>query len=274
MSLCENIEPLAMAYLDDELVSEERRELETHLIVCAGCREVVDRERADLSLVRAALVAPPAPDLFKARLAKVLDEEARLEQRAQRMRPLALIGRYILPGAATLAAVAAIAVFVFVRPPAVTQTGAVANEVVRQQKRSLPLEVQGASTGPWLRQHFAPVEPPQFAEPGIRLEGARLTAVAGHEAALLKYVVSIGRESFGLTAMVIEGLRGTELTGGQAIKIGERTLYVHDADGRPAVTFVDEFGMTYVFASDRLQAQQLLELVVSSDLIGRAQQAR
>jgi anti-sigma factor RsiW len=274
MSLCESIEPLAMAYLDDELVSEERRELETHLVVCTGCREIVDRERADIALVRAALVAPPAPDLFKARLAKALDEEARVEQRTQRMRPLALIGRYILPGAATLAAVAAIAVFVFVRPPATPQTGAVASEVVRQQKRSLPLEVQGASTGPWLRQHFAPVEPPQFAEPGIRLEGARLTAVAGHEAALLKYVVSIGRESFGLTAMVIEGLRGNELTGGQAIKVGERTLYVHDADGRPAVTFVDEFGMTYVFASDRLQAQQLLELVVSSDLIGRAQQAR
>ncbi len=274
MSLCESIESLAMAYLDDELVSEERRELETHLVACPSCREVVDRERSDLSLVRAALVPPPAPDLFKARLAKALDEEARIEQRARRMRPLALIGRYILPGAATLAAVAAIAVFVFVRPPGTPQTGAVASEVVRQQKRSLPLEVQGASTGPWLRQHFAPVEPPQFAEPGIRLEGARLTVVAGHEAAQLKYMVSIGRESFGLTAMVIEGLRGNELTGGQAIKVGERTLYVHDADGRPAVTYVDEFGMTYVFASDRLQAQQLLELVVSSDLIGRAQQAR
>lgn len=274
MSLCESIDTLAMAYLDDELVGEERRELETHLVACPACRDHVDRERSDISLVRAALVAPPAPDLFKARLAKALDEAQAVEVRAERMRPWAFAGKYLLPGAASIAAVAAILVFVFVPPAGPPPSGAVATEVVRQQKRSLPLEVQGASTGPWLRQHFAPVEPPQFSEPGIRLQGARLTAVAGHEAAQLKYIVSTGREEFGLTAMVIEGLRGTELTGGQAIKVGERTLYVHDADGRPAVTYVDEFGMTYVFASDRLPPQQLLELVVSSDLIGRAQQAR
>jgi hypothetical protein len=138
----------------------------------------------------------------------------------------------------------------------------------------MPLEVQGASTGPWLREHFRPVEPPVFYEPGIELVGGRLTSVAGHEAALLKYVVSVGTNQFTLTAVLIAGLNEGALGGGQAIKVGNRTLHVHDANGVPAITFVDEAGMGYTFAAERLSPQELLELVVSSDLIGRAQQGR
>ena len=63
MSLCPNIETLAMAYLDDELVAEERRELELHILDCGSCRAHVDHERAEIASLRQALVAPPAPDL-------------------------------------------------------------------------------------------------------------------------------------------------------------------------------------------------------------------
>ena len=274
MSLCQSVDTLAMAYLDDELVGEERRELELHAVECAPCREHIDRERAELAFVRAALVAPPASDLLKRKLALLLDTEDRAATRANRWRPVQWVGRYVLPGAATLAAVAAILAFSFVKPREPAPVAAVANEVVRQQTRALPLEVQGANTGPWLKEHFAAVELPTFQAPGIELMGARLTSVAGHEAALLTYLVTDDRSRFKLTAVVVEGLKGTELTGGTPIKVGDRMLYVHDADGHPAVTYVDEMGMTYAFTSDRLGPQELLELVVSSDLIGRAQQAR
>jgi anti-sigma factor RsiW len=274
MSLCPSIDTLAMAFLDDELVAEERRELELHLLECTSCRHHVDAERADLELVRRALVAPPAPDLLKARLARTLDDADREEVRAGRRRSLSTIGRWLLPGAATLAATAAILMFVLVRPPAPGELGSIAQEAVRQQTRSMPLEVQGASTGPWLREHFAPVAPPQFTEPGIQLVGARLTSVGGHEAALLKYLVSIGANQFTLTAVLIDDMRRDGLSGGQAIKIGDRTLHVHNANGIPAVTYVDELGMGYTFAAERLSPQELLELVVSTDLIGRAQQGR
>ena len=271
MSLCQSIDTLAMAYLDDELVAEERRELELHLLDCAACKKHVDAERADLGLVRKALVAPPAPDLLKARIARALDLEEREHARAMRRTWL----QWILPGSATIAAAAAIVMFVFVRPQAATTSaGSVAQEAVRQQSRSMPMEVQGASTGPWLREHFRPVEPPRFTEPGITLIGARLTSVAGHEAALLKYVVSVGDNQFTLTAVLIDGIRDGQLSGGQAIKVGERTLHVHDANGVPAITYVDSQGMGYTFAAERLSPQELLELVVSSDLIGRAQQGR
>ena len=43
----------------------------------------------------------------------------------------------------------------------------VGQDAAKQMSRSLPLEVQGASTGPWLQEHFAEdVQPPQFVDPG------------------------------------------------------------------------------------------------------------
>jgi anti-sigma factor RsiW len=276
MSLCQSIDTLAMSFLDDELAAEERRELELHLIDCTGCRLHVDAERAELQMMRKALAPPPAPDMVKTRIARALDNEDREASRALGQRRRSLLGRMMLPGAAMVAAAAAIVVFVAVKPASTPQTGAVAKEVVRQQSRTMPLEVRGASTGPWLRENFAPIEPPTFTAPqlDITLQGARLTAIAGHNAAQLRYLVTSGQSHFTLTAVVIDDLSNDELSGGVAIKVGERTLHVYDANGIPAVTYVDEHYMGYAFASDRLSAQELLELVVSSDLIGRAQQGR
>ena len=77
MSLCESIDTLAMAYLDDELAGEERHELEAHLTECAACRAHLDGERIDQQLLRRALVAPPAPDLLRAKIGRALDAEDR-----------------------------------------------------------------------------------------------------------------------------------------------------------------------------------------------------
>ncbi|HEU0029049.1 MAG TPA: zf-HC2 domain-containing protein [Kofleriaceae bacterium] len=276
MSLCQSIDTLAMALLDDELVAEERRELELHMLECASCRQHVDHERAELELLRKALVPPPMPELVRARITRALDEEDRVEARAERKRSISFVGRWLLPGSAMIAAAAAIVAFLMVKPPPASTTSTVAKEIVRQSARTMPLEVQGAGTGPWLRQNFAPIEPPQFraSRLDIQLLGARLTAVSGHNAAQLRYLVTSGTNQFTLTGVVIDELRGDDLSGGTPIKIGDRTLHVHDANGIPAVTYVDEHGMGYVFASERLTAQELLELVVSSDLIGRAQQGR
>ncbi|HEY6177841.1 MAG TPA: zf-HC2 domain-containing protein, partial [Kofleriaceae bacterium] len=75
MTLCHNIETLSMAFLDDELVAEERRELELHLLDCAACRQRVDTERTEIALIRKSLVAPPASALLKARISRALDAE-------------------------------------------------------------------------------------------------------------------------------------------------------------------------------------------------------
>jgi len=274
--LCQSIDTLAMAFLDDELAAEERRELELHLIDCASCKQHVDTERGELLSLRKALAPPPAPDMVKARLAVALDKADRDEVRQERQRARSTLGRWLLPGAAMLAASAAIFAFVMIKPSQAPQTGAVAKEVVRQQARSLPLEVRGVTeTRPWLRENFANIEPPQFHAPNLDITylGARLTAVNGHNAAQLRYIVTSGDSRFTLTAVVIDQLSADDLTGGTPIKVGDRTLHIHDANGIPAVTYVDENHMGYAFASDRLSAQSLLELVVSSDLINRAAEA-
>lgn len=274
MSLCQSIDTLAMAFLDDELAAQERRELELHLLDCATCRHHVDGERGDIELVRKALAPPPAPALLKARIARALDAEDAAAARRERRR----WSQWILPGSAMLAAAAAILVFVGVGASSAREGSTVAlGDVAKQQTHALPLEVQGASTGPWLRDHFAPVEPPQFTEPGIALLGARLlpNGIANHDAALLQYLVSVGVNRLTLTAVVLKDLRGDELSGGQGYQVGELVLRVHDANGMPAVTYVDPRDhVGYVFASERLTADELIRLVVSTDLITRAQQRR
>jgi anti-sigma factor RsiW len=280
MSLCQSIDTLAMAFLDDELVAEERRELELHLLSCGACKAHVESERAEIALVRQALAPPPTPPTLKVSIQRLLDAEDRAAVRASRQRWT----RFVLPGSAALAAAAALAFFVFTQPASdvPSASGGVAREAVRIQSRKMPLEVQGPGTGQWLRQNFAAnVEPPQFTEPGIGIElaGARLTAVAGHDAALLKYVVTMGSRQFTLHAVVIDDMRGDELSGGTPIRVGNGTIYVHSADGTPAVTYVDQSAprgarMGYAFASDGLSRQELLELVISSDLIRRAHEGR
>ncbi len=273
MSLCQSIETLAMAYLDDELAGEERRELELHLGECSECKQHLETERAELNVLRTALVPPPAPDMVKARIARALDHEDERIAGTQRQRARSRIGKWLLPGSALAAAAAALLVFLSVsfKQPQNRQL-TVANEVVRQQTRSLPLEVQGASTGTWLKEHFAPVEPPQFTEPGIELIGARATAVAGHDAALLRYLVNVGVNRVSLTTVIITELRGDELSNGREVQIGRMTLHVHDADGQPAVSYVDNNHVGYVFTSERMTLKELIEVVVTSDLIARSQQ--
>ena len=273
MTLCQNIETLSMAFLDDELVAEERRELELHLLDCAGCRQRVDAERTDLDLVRKALVAPPASALLKARISRALDAEDTAALRSERRR----WSRWLLPGASIAAAAAALLVFLGVGAPhADSQHGSDVANVVKWQSRG-PLEVRGASTGPWLRANFAPVEPPQFTEPGISLLGGRLlpNGIANHDAALLQYLVDFGSERLSLTAVVLKDLQGDEFNDGQGVRIGGLVLRVHNANGMPAVTYIDPVDhVGYVFASEHLTVDELLNLVVRTDLIARPQQRR
>ncbi|MCX5741259.1 MAG: zf-HC2 domain-containing protein [Proteobacteria bacterium] len=280
--LCESIDTLSMAYLDDELAVEERRELDLHMLECGACRTQLDNEREELSLVRKALAVPPAPAEVRERIASALarsidaDEvtRAREAREARRSR----LSRFMLPGAAMIAAAASLAVFVAMQPSGETRATAIAHEALRQQTKALPLEVQGVGTAPWLRQHFAPtVTLPRF-EDSVALVGARLTAVNGHDAAQLQYEIHIGSGSIGLSAVVIRDIQPAQLGGGDDIVVGapgrQLMLHVIDIDGVPAVTYVDDNHTGYVFMSGQLSAREVVRLVVASNLIDRAQDLR
>ena len=266
MSLCQSIDTLSMMFLDDELAPEERRELELHLLDCASCREQVDRQRSELELVRKALVAPPAPAMLKARIARALDaEDAAAAQRERRR-----WSRWVLPGSAMTAAAAAILLFVGAAPGSRSEPPPIIQSA-KKQIRPLPLEVMGASTGEWLRNNSWPIEPPRFTEPGISLQGARLLprGIENHDAVFLRYLVTLeDSERLSMTAIVLKDLRGDEFSDGEAYRVGNRVLRVHDAKGIPVVTYVDPVThVGYVFGSERMTAEELFRLVVSTDLL-------
>ena len=283
MSLCKSIDTLSMAYLDDELAAEERHELEAHLTECSQCRGHVDQERADRSMVRKALAVGPAPDMLRARLSKALDAEERAEQKATRRR----WSSYLLPGSAMLAAAAAIAVFVGVQNESTTRpkstqplvvsvrplTDKVSNLASNVMRRSLPLEVQGASTGPWLRQNFAPqVEPPKFTDTDDNIIGARLLpgGIDGHDAALVAYNVTLHGQPFVLTVLFVNGIGAHEWDeGGDPIKVNNRVMHVMQADdGNKMVSYVDNRGIGYIFNAPDLSTQDLVSLVGRTELVG------
>ena len=273
---------LVMTFLDDELAVEERREVELHILDCEPCRAHVDRERSELAGLRHQLRAPAAPDMLRARLLQSLDVEDKTTR--QRARKQAL-SAWLLPGFAMTAAAAALAVFIGIRPIAESATTTVASEAVRQQMRQAPLEVQGASTGPWVAQHFQPdLELPRFADnsadssaktgEALELMGARLTSLGGQNAAQLFYQLhSVDGENGRIVAFVIKDVNPDDLQGGHVQQIGGRELHVMNSYGYPAVAYVDDHHMGYVFTSPDLSRQQLVDVVGRSNLIKQVKQA-
>jgi anti-sigma factor RsiW len=269
MSLCESIDTLAMAYLDDELAPEERRELETHLTECTSCRGEVDTARGDQNLIQTSLAAPRATDTMRLRLMRSLDEADRETARAERRR----MSSWLLPGSAILAAAAAIAVFVGAGTPTarvLPEQGhrSISQVAVKQQTRALPLEVEGPSTGTWLRQNFASMEIPQVSQPGSKLVGARLLPVDGHNAAMLEYAITFQGQPARLKLLVVEDLRDDEMRDGDEVQVNGRTVHVSSAQGHAFVTYVDAQRNGYMFIADELPTQALIDLVGRTSLVG------
>lgn len=266
MSLCKSIDTLLMAYLDDELAAEESHELETHLTECASCRAQLEQERADQLMVQRALVAPPTPELLRARIGRALDAEDRSEQKTQRRRWV----NYLLPGSAMIAAAAAMVMFLGVQSDTHRPSASI-NSAAKVTKRSLPLEVQGASTGPWLRANFAPMEPPQIAEGNAELMGGRLLpgGIDGRDAAMIAYNVNVHGRSALLTILVVRDLRDNEWNEGQTVRVNDRTMHVlQTEDGRQMVSYVDSNHFGYLFLAPGLSVQDLVWLVGRTDLVG------
>lgn len=272
MSLCKSIDTLSMAYLDDELADEERHELEAHLTECAACRAHLEQERADVSLVRRALVAPPASDMFRARVMRALDGEERLEQAAQRRRWY----QYLLPGSAMVAAAAAIALFVGVQAPGqnnATRTATVVHQAAREGVRPMPLQVSGSQTDPWVRTTLA-VAPPKFQEPNAKVLGAGEypAGIDGHKAGFISYEINLTgnpTDAFYLSVMVIHDVNPNDWQEGQAVRLGSRIVHVVPMeDGRKVVSYVDEAGRGYLFMAPQLTVNELVWLVGRTDLVG------
>ncbi len=268
-NLCNSIETLAMAYLDDELAEAELRDFELHLLDCSGCRDRVDGDRQTIDELRRRLAPPPAPDLLRARLTRALDaEDAAVARASWKTR----IAGWMLPGAASMVAVGALALFAFGRSAPAEDP--VAQEAVRQHMRGAPLEVQGASTAAWVRRYFrSDVQPPHFADANVQLAGARLTSVDNRDAAQFFYHLETRGKAYELRALTFPA-DGVDFAGAQAVQIDGVDLRVDRRSGHSVVIFVDGEGYAYVFTSADLALEELAGLVVHSDLVLRVHDGR
>jgi hypothetical protein len=214
-----------MAYLDGELATEERHELEAHLCECGECRAHVATERSEQALVRTALAAPPAPDMLRARLARALDAEDKVQRRRWT--------QYLLPGSAITAAAAAIALFVGMNPNSTPSVSPVTREAVRQQMRDIPLQ-RGPENGNWLHANFE-------LDPGDNIVGSALYphGINGHDGAKLVYGLNLEGRQFEATVIAIRDVSEDEFQDGEEVKIGDRTMHVIQANGEAVVTYVD-----------------------------------
>jgi len=276
--LCESIDTLSMAYLDDELAAEELRDLELHLHECAACRAQVDAERDAIAELRRRLAPPPTPDVVRARLHAALDTEDAIVSRQERGERVA---SWMLPGAASLVAVAALAVFVLGRadrPPAVAAAPlpSIAEEVVKQQIRAPRIAPTAPRvTPPGARSsQFEAIGP----TPDQPRQDYSIDKVASWETTLrdrevqtqLFQVTTRNGEQLALQASVFDA-REWDLSGGTGdrMTVNGLDLRFGYADGTAMVLFQSANGLGYVFSSTDLTPDQLVTMVVEGELVTR-----
>lgn len=256
--LCDSIETLAMTLHDGELAGDELRDLELHLTECASCREHTERAGAEISGIRRKLAPPPTPDLLRARVMRALDAEDKATRR-----PLTT---WLLPAAAAVAAVAALALFITAtRSPATTPR--VTDVVAKSTTLGRPVEVKGAATHEWVQRNFDPsVALPTFASARIDQWGARLGDVFDRSSVQLYYRVTTPEGFERDVQVTIFDAQGIPFDGRRAV-INGRTLLVSVSQGRSVVAYRDGRNRAYVFTSSQLAPEELLDLVGTSSLL-------
>jgi anti-sigma factor RsiW len=275
---CTDIESLVQTYLDDELAEGETRELELHVGECESCRRQVtraarfhDRLRQDL----ATLAPPSAPEALCQRVALALDQED------WRMRRARMRTTWVLPGAATVAAAAALLLFVVTQMnPTASQTAnpterptqpQVTEAAVLEHIRRPPLEVQGAAVSPWMRQHYSPtVQMPRFEGVRTVLRGGRLGQLRGRQAMQLYYDVLHGQRRHEVVVHVFDGRDIDFASGfpeGRPHRLDGKELWVGQLRGYGVVAHRDARGTAYLFTSEDLSGDRLLEIVARADML-------
>src|SRR5258706_8732546 len=227
MTLCDSIDTLAMAYLDDELATEERHELETHMTECASCKAELESVRADQFLLHTSLQAPRVTDTMRMRLTRVLDAAERDDVRTQRRR----MSAWLLPGSAILAAAAAIVVFVGVGSKSSTQApiakragASVVKTAMRQQTRELLPEIEGPGTEERLKR-LAGMAAPQMPASASRVKNGRFLpqGVNGHDATLISYDITVKGQHVQLSGLQIQDVSSDEMSEGDEVEANKPT---------------------------------------------------
>jgi anti-sigma factor RsiW len=208
---CAEIEHELGCLIDDELAAPERREVENHLAVCQGCRELVSEQRQLKQQLRQNL-AKPATDVLTERLSRSLDREDS-RRRWARLRPLAAtLVSVVLPIGAALALVLG---YVQTVEPLITD--------------SLVKQVQS-----WFDGKVPFAVPALRLEPLASLRGGRLCNLGNRDAAMLQYEQG-GRK---ISVFVFDA-QGLHLRAQNRRMIGNREVFIDRASGYQVAVFRD-----------------------------------
>ena len=247
LKLCDDIDTMAMTLLDGELADQELRDMELHLLGCAACKSLVERERAAHQLRRQRLAAPPAPALLRARVGRALDEIDRARRPSARS--------YILPGGAALAAVAALVVFLAsTRGPAHPAGG-----------RHILVDEAGARLDDQkFNVHNGRMKPNGWTISDVQLRRSG-TELLGADVARLHYaVLTPDGDQLDVEAIVVDAKR-IELDPAQGRLVGGYDVWVDPRSG----VFVREGDRTIILGSTTLTQDELQLLISGTPLIAR-----
>ena len=274
MAQCKDIEALLPTYLDGELDPHDRLSFEHHTADCAECRERVREEGAELQRVRQLLVPPGAPPELMQRVRASLDQEDRLALQVRRRTGVA----WVLPGGASLAAAAALVLFVVaeLRPAPVELAEAPAvRQAVQDRVNNSPVRVGSPQEVSVAAQEYLrmPVKAPQFRPAGASLRGWQPRELDGRDAVLLLYDVPDSRGALHQVTVHVIDASGLDLRGSERWKIGRTDLWVASLGGVSTVTYKDRYGFGYVFSSD-MDLEELAWLVVGTDIFHRSRDLR
>jgi hypothetical protein len=271
---CKDIETLLPTYLDGELASHDRLSFEHHLADCARCREEVRVEAVYLQRVRSLLAPPAAPAELHQRVHGLLDQEDRAALQVRRR-----VGwSWVLPAASSLAAAAALALFVVaeLKPEApVVGEAAAVRQAVRDRVNDSPIRVGSPQEVSVAAQEYLrkPVRTPQFQQQEAALRGWQPRELDGRDAVLLLYDVPDSRGQLHQVTVHVIDARGLDLRGSERWVLGATELWVARLSGVSTVTYKDEHGFGYVFSSD-MHLEDLAWRVVGTDIFHRSRQHR
>jgi anti-sigma factor RsiW len=250
MTTCRAAAPLITAYIDGELVGDDRAAFEAHVASCPDCRRLLDEEQGVVATVRASLPLYGAPPPLRQRVEGLLGARPRT-----RGAPRAAWWTGVGAAAALVAGVAAGVVFLRDRPagPASEFAALAVDTHLRYARGQLPLEV--ASDRPetvsrWFegRIPFRLALPDYPVGPGetkpYHLEGGRLVSFQRDYAAYVAY-----RMDEQPVSLLVTSADRVRPLGGEIVTSGALRFHVESVAGLNVITWTDK-GLTYALASD------------------------
>jgi anti-sigma factor RsiW len=247
---CAGVRQFVTAYVDGELVGEDRTAFEGHLTTCPACRLLLEEEQTTAALLRDAQPLHEAPAALRDHVEAILAAP----QSASKHWPWLAVAAGL--------AMAAVAGTVLVgkapvdgrRVESASAFGALAAEThLRYARGQLPLEVQSdrpERVSQWFsgRVPFHLALPDYPVGPGeqkfYRLEGGRLVAFRTDYAAYVAY-----RMDEQPISLLVTSAATVAPEGGNLVKSGALTFHVESVAGLKVISWSDN-GLTYALASD------------------------